>query len=658
MFVTVAINTPADGVFTYARPADADTLIGRRVMVPFGKRTLKGIVVSESESDGGIRGIKDIISVIDREPICTEQAFTMARWMSSYYHCSFGEAIFASLPAGEGAKRIRLTEDEHRTPEAPLTLTGEQEAAFESIREAVTACEAKAFLLYGITGSGKTEVYLRAIDESIRMGRQAIVVIPEISLTPQTIERFTRRFDTPIAVLHSRLAKTEKYAYWQRIRKGEISIVIGARSAIFSPLARPGIIIIDEEHETSYKSSESPRFHTRQIAFYRMKNESMTVLFGSATPSIETYHHALRGEGLSLLTLTHRPEGVTLPSVRVVDMRTAKKAELFPAMSEALVEAVNNTIDAGRQAILFLNRKGYSPTVVCASCGTAERCPHCSVTLTYHKHKRVLLCHYCGYTKTFADRCAECGASPVKLAGTGTEKVHEEIALLFPKARIGRMDQESTKERGAYERILGDFASGKTNVLVGTQMIAKGLHFPDVTLVGVLSADTGLNFPDFRASERTFSLITQVSGRSGRGITPGEVVVQTYNPDNSAIRFAREHDYLAFYRSEIELREALNYPPFSRLVRLVVRGVNESAVAADAERIRAMCAERSAERSVDVLGPAPCPLAKLKKYYRHHVILKARTQKAVSSLIVHIRDSFRAKKDNFLEIDVDPASML
>ncbi len=658
MYLTVAINTPADGVFTYRKPdAVAHAINGCRVIAPFGKRTLKGIVVSESESDGGIRGIKNIISVVDDRPICDERAIAMARWMASYYHCSFGEALFASLPAGDPAKRIRAVHDEPRVPERALTLTDEQDASLTKITEALTAHDAKAFLLYGITGSGKTEVYIRAIAEAIRLGRQAIVVIPEISLTPQTIERFTRRFDTPIAVLHSRLAKTEKYAYWQRIRSGEISIVIGARSAIFSPLKDPGIIIIDEEHETSYKSSESPRFHTRQIAFYRMKHESMTVLFGSATPSIETYHHASKGEGLTLLTLTKRPEGIELPTVRVIDMRTAKKAELFPAMSEDLVEAVHGALDQGKQAILFLNRKGYSPTVVCSSCGTAERCPHCSVTLTYHKGRRQLLCHYCGYSKHFTDTCAECGASPVRLTGTGTEKVHEEIALLFPKARIGRMDQESTKLRGAYERILGDFARGETNILVGTQMIAKGLHFPDVTLVGVLSADTGIHFPDFRASERTFSLITQVSGRSGRGVSPGEVIVQTYNPEHSAIRFARTHDYLSFYRSEIELREALRYPPFSRLVRLVVRGEDETAVADDAQRIRALCTEHTYS-GVDVLGPVPCPLSKLKKYHRYHLILKADSQKAVSGLITHIRDTFRAKKSNFLEIDVDPASML
>ncbi|MBI4978335.1 MAG: primosomal protein N' [Spirochaetes bacterium] len=659
MYVQVVFNTPLNEPLTYRKPeAVTESLIGCRVLAPLRSRTVKGIVVSETERADGIPGMKSVESVIDAAPICDEMHFKLAQWMAGYYHCSYGEALFAALPAGDPPKRIKTVKDRTDIPETQLTLNAEQVSAFAEVSDALGTKEPKAFLLYGVTGSGKTEIYLRAIDRALTLGKQSIVAIPEISLTPQTIERFERRFAGHIAVLHSRLPKTEKYRYWQRIRSGEIRIVVGARSAIFSPAQELGLIVIDEEHEGSYKSSETPRYHARQIAFWRMKQERAVLVLGSATPALETFYHARSGGGVTLLTLSQRVGATVLPKVNVIDMRTAKKSDVFPAMSGVLVEAVHEALDKKQQVILFLNRKGHSPVVVCPQCGKTADCPHCSITLTYHKNKNTLLCHYCGYSRKYETTCKECGAGEVSLMGTGTEKVESEIATLFPKARIARMDHDSTREAGAYEKILGEFAAGKTDILVGTQMISKGLHFPGVTLVGVLSADTGLGFPDFRAAERTFSLITQVSGRCGRGDAPGVVYVQTYNPDHYTIRHAQEHDYNAFYKDEIALRESLRYPPFSRLVRFVIRGMNEAAVKADAASIHGMISPHEGKSSLAILGPAPCPIAKLKKYYRWHIILKIMSPKMVTSLVEHVRTKFRPRKDDYVEIDVDPYNML
>lgn len=663
MFVQVAFNLPLDKTFTYKKPdAETDSLFGKRVTASFRSRKLKGMVVGESPSANDVpeKTIKEIDTVIDREPIFAEREYERAAWIAKYYYCSIGEALFASLPAGEPPKRKKLPKKPKREVKPFLTLNDEQAVAYTHLEHAFKNNLQQAFLLFGVTGSGKTEVYLHIIRDVIEQNKQAIIVIPEISLTPQTIKRFEERFSEHIAVLHSRLSKTEKYLYWQGIRKGEIRLIIGARSAIFSPTKDLGIIIIDEEHEGSYKASDTPRFHTRQIAFHRMAEEGCLLLMGSATPSLESYAFAKEEKGIELLTLKKRVENIILPPVKVIDMKKARKADIFPLMSEDLVEAVNNALDKKTQTILFLNRKGYSPVVMCQACGTTMMCPNCSVTLTFHKVKDAAVCHYCGYLRRIGETCDECGEGELKLTGAGTEKVEEHLEYLFPNAKIARMDHETTRKVGAYETILDAFAEGKTDILVGTQMISKGLHFPNVTLVGVLHADISLNLPDFRAAEKTFNLITQVSGRSGRGEKPGLVYLQTYNPLHYAIKCAQEHNYEGFYRTEVLKREALAYPPFGRLLRLVIRGVNEREVVLDAEEITKTAHSFFAEQQayVTVLGPAPCALSKLQKYYRWNVLFKATSQRYLSSFINFLRSEYTLARNNYLEIDVDPYNML
>lgn len=661
VYLKIVFNIPVSGSYTYKKPKECDySLVGCRVTAVFGRRKAKGIVIEETDGKGDkyAEKARDITSLIDDEPICSLRHIKLAEWMSAYYYCSLGEALFASLPAGEPYKRERKPEVISEKSEDFLTLSEEQQNAYNEISASFSSSKPKAFLLHGVTGSGKTEIYLRIVRDVLERGKQAIVLIPEISLTPQTINRFRSRFKENIAVLHSRLSPKDKYSYWKKILKGEIRLIIGARSAVFSPTINTGVIIIDEEHESSYKSGESPRFHARQIAFQRMKEEKIPIILGSATPSVETYYHAISGN-LRLLTLKNRPQNIKMPSVQIIDMKNTQKCDTFPLMSTTLYEKSLEALEKSEQIILFLNRKGYSPVVSCTHCGAVLTCPNCSVTLTYHKSRKVYLCHYCGYGKDVVDKCEECNIGFMKMAGTGTERVEEDISLLFPEYKIARMDQETTKKQGSYEKILDSFSKGEANILIGTQMISKGLHFPNVTLVGILHADTTLNFPDFRAPERVFNLITQVSGRSGRSNKGGSVYLQTYQPSHYAIKNAAKHDFESFYKAEIPKREALKYPPFSRVLRLVIRGENEEKVIKDIEAL-ASAANRAFPPSsgVMVVGPAPCVLERLKKYYRWNIIFKTKKLTALSSFIGTIKETFKTKFGNYLEIDVDALDML
>jgi len=468
-------------------------------------------------------------------------------------------------------------------PTQPLTLNAEQSAALSKITGAMDRepSAAASFLLHGVTGSGKTEIYLRAIAHALERGTGAIVLVPEISLTPQTVERFKARFSsgnlkTLVAVLHSHLSAGERHDEWQKIRQGRARIVIGARSAIFSPIEKLGLIIVDEEHEYSYKQEESPHYNARDCAVVRAQLESAVVVLGSATPSLESYYNARIGK-YTLLELPTRVDDQKMPLVRVVDMRLeARREKGTPIFSQMLRERILQRLERGEQTILFLNRRGYASSLQCPKCGFVAGCPNCSVSLTYHRHNQRLICHICGYTSAAPTVCPEpnCKNPAIRYAGVGTERVEETLPKLFPKARIARMDSDSLKRKDDYRRILGDFRTGKIDILLGTQMIAKGLHFPNVTLVGIIYADLALHMPDFRAGERTFQLLTQVAGRAGRGEIEGEVVVQAFTPFHPAIQYARRHDFLGFYEQEIEFREQLNYPPLSRIAMLTFRGRN------------------------------------------------------------------------------------
>ncbi|WP_297276167.1 primosomal protein N', partial [uncultured Brachyspira sp.] len=604
--------------------------------------------------------IHPIKARIDLEPICSDKEFQLAKWMSNYYHSSFGEALFAALPVGTPAKKEKKAQPIPAKQKPYLKLNNEQETVLKKIIESIESNNPKSFLLHGVTGSGKTEVYLQAIKKVVDMGKQAIVILPEISLTPQTIKRFAERFEGKIAVLHSKLSPNAKYRYWQMIKKDEIKIVIGARSAIFSPTPNLGIIVIDEEHETSYKAGDTPRYHARQIAFYRKKQENATLVLGSATPSIESFYYAQTGK-IELLSLNKRAASVNMPEVKILDLKHEKKSDIFPMMTQKLVEEINNKLEKKEQIILFLNRKGYAPIVSCSHCGKVLECPNCSVSLTYHKKKNVVMCHYCGYTQFLEELCDECRIGHFERIGSGTEKVEENLNILFPNAVIERMDQDTVGGTKNYEKIFKKFSDGEIDILIGTQMIAKGLDFPNVTLVGVLFADMSLHIPDFRSAERTFNLITQVAGRSGRGDKKGMVYIQTYSPNHYSIECAKNHDYISFYNNEIEKRKSpLNYPPFSRLVRLVIRGTNEKNVENDANIIADMLRVSIYEHSdkIIILGAVPCTISKLNKYYRWNILIKTPSHALLKSFFSKLSDNFIAQNGNYIEIDIDPVSML
>jgi primosomal protein N' (replication factor Y) len=555
--------------------------------------------------------------------------------------------------------------DQEILPTKRLTLNPEQTRAFDAITAAMDH-KGKVFLLHGVTGSGKTEIYLQAIAHALERGQGAIVLVPEISLTPQTVERFKARFSagkiqTLVAVLHSHLSAGERHDEWHKIRQGRARVVIGARSAIFAPVDPLGLIIVDEEHENSYKQEEAPRYNARDVAVVRANMEGATVVLGSATPSLESFYNVRRGK-YALLELTARVDDKRMPVVRVVDMRKEnRKTKGFQIFSQQLKEALTQRLERREQAILFLNRRGYSTALQCPDCGYVAGCPNCSVSFTYHRREQKLLCHICGEQKAVPVKCPEpkCGSPALRYSGLGTEQVEDVLAKLFPYACVERMDSDTLKRKEDYRRILGDFRLGKINILVGTQMIAKGLHFPNVTLVGIVYADQGLHMPDFRAGERTFQLLTQVAGRAGRGDVEGEVIVQAFTPFHPAIQYARRHDFAGFYEQEIEFREQLKYPPLSRIALLTLKGHNEDKVKFSADHLRRQLESELKEcKDLIIAGPAPAPLARADSHYRYQIMLRARQMSSLSRRLARIREAKALPDDIALTIDIDPVDLI
>lgn len=535
----------------------------------------------------------------------------------------------------------------YREEAPPPRLTPEQAAAVEAIGEAQRAGRFEVFLLYGVTGSGKTEVYLRAAEEAVRLGRTVLVLVPEISLTPQTVARFAARFGGRVAVLHSRLAPGERLDTWRRIRKGEFSVVVGPRSAVFVPLRNLGLLVVDEEHEGAYKQEHPPRYHAREVALERARRAGVPVVLGSATPSVESFHRAQSG-AYRLLCLGRRVADRPLPEVRVVDMRRERSV-----LSGTLIEAIGRHLEAGSQVVLYVNRRGYAAFLLCRECGEVPRCRQCDVSLTYHLHTRTLRCHYCGRVLRAPSRCARCGGIRLRPFGPGTQRVEEEVRSHFGAIPLLRADRDTMRRRGAHDRLLEALRTGSVRVLVGTQMIAKGLDLPEIGLVGVVAADVGLGLPDFRAAERTFQQLAQVAGRAGRGDRPGEVVVQTYRPDHPVIRAAQSHDYLGFYEAEVETRRAHRYPPFSALVKVVFVARIESRAEQAARSFVAHLPE-----DVEVLGPSPAPLARIRGWYRWQAVVRSEDG-------VRVREAIRGAMRNWaplsgvrLSVDVDPQEML
>jgi primosomal protein N' (replication factor Y) len=557
-------------------------------------------------------------------------------------------------------------------PTQPLTLNDEQRRAVEEITRAESSASEKptqpkpVFLLHGVTGSGKTEVYLQSIAAALQNGKGAIVLVPEISLTPQTVERFKARFSsgplqTQVAVLHCHLSTGERHDEWHKIRQGRARIVIGARSAVFAPVDPLGLIVVDEEHEHSYKQEEAPRYHARDVAVVRGRMENAVVVLGTATPSMESFFNAQKGK-YRLLELPVRADEKKMPIVRIVDMRQAARREkAAPTFSQELKEAIHKRLDRREQTLLFLNRRGFATSLQCPLCGYVAPCPNCSLALTYHRQAGKLRCHICGHDGVAPAACPnpKCRNPAIRFAGIGTERVEATLGKLFPQARVKRMDSDTLQRKDDYRHILEDFRTGKIDILVGTQMIAKGLHFPNVTLVGIIYADLSLHMPDFRAGERTFQLLTQVAGRAGRGEVEGEVFVQAFTPFHPAIQYARRHDFAGFYEQEIEFRRQLKYPPSSRIALLLLKGRNDEKVKFSAAHVSQEIQRRAAGLpDLIVAGPAPAPLARAETNYRHQIMLRTRQISKLSLLLGGMMGELKLPDDVKLSVDIDPMNLM
>jgi primosomal protein N' (replication factor Y) len=558
----------------------------------------------------------------------------------------------------ERLSRGEATEAEIKR-ELPHVLNEDQTRAFGAIHEALHAAEHRTILMHGVTGSGKTEVYIRAIEEVVRFGRQAILLVPEISLTPQTVGRFRARFDR-VAVLHSHQSDVERHEHWRRIMRAEVEVVVGARSAVFAPTPHLGLIVVDEEHESTFKQESAPRYHARDVALRRAADQKVPLVLASATPSLESWHRAARGE-FQLVEMPRRVLDLPMPAVRTIDLRDEIHNKFSRgAISRPLHQAMEAALRDGGQVILLLNRRGFSTHIQCPACGAAMKCPECDMTLTFHRQDNRAVCHSCDYQVAAPTECPECKFAGLRFSGLGTQKLEAEVRARFPNYSCLRMDTDAMRERGSHAKALDAFREGRARILLGTQMIAKGLDFPNVTLVGVINADTALHLPDFRAAERTFQLVTQVAGRTGRGPLGGRVLVQTLSPETPAIQAALRHDYGAFARAELPHREATGYPPFASMVRIVVRGAKEAEAKALAdelgERLRKP-ADGTVE-AIRILGPAPAQFAKLRGQFRYQLQLQSADGEALRAAVRSATEGLKLPDGLNWIVDVDPWDMM
>ncbi|MBI5779416.1 MAG: primosomal protein N' [Planctomycetes bacterium] len=701
-FAQIVFPVPIDRAFTYRIPAElSGTLkLGARVRVPFGTVSKIGYCVGFLES-ATFPKIKDIEAVIDTEPLITEHMLKLCQWMADYYFSSLGQALECVLPASvreipTAKKSTKVKADpfyEQVARTEPLTLTQHQKEAYDAIAKSIehraNSEEApNVFLLHGVTGSGKTEIYLQVMAKVRESGKQTIVLVPEIALTPQTVHRFRERFGDSVAVLHSHLTAKQRLIQWQNIRNGQASVVIGARSAIFAPFKNLGLIVIDEEHETSFKNISTPFYHAREAAIERARLEHAIVILGSATPSLESYYNSIHGTYHRLVLperIDHRP----MPNVEVVDMlQQNDPRHSNPVLSKKLEIGIRDEVLKGNQVILFLNRRGFITLIKCSKCGHIMKCRRCQVSLAYHKQFNKAVCHYCNEKTELPTACPECAYPGIRQFGIGTEKVEDYLHKFWDnlivdasaeksQLTIGRMDSDAMKKKGLYKDALHSFFTGETDVLVGTQMIAKGLDFPNVTLVGIVSADTTLYLKDFRSAERTFQLITQVAGRTGRGPKGGRVIVQTVNPEHYSIMAGSNHDYEGFARQELLYRSELNYPPFRRIIRILVSGKNQDVIKETIDKIARQITKElapspfplpSGERigegklieagDIEILGPAPAPILRIRDRFRWHLVLKI---KELASVQKYFKGLFKmpfAKGGVQVSIDTDPVSLL
>lgn len=661
-----------DQLYTYGVKDDAK--IGSKVYVPFAKsRNLREAYVVETDghSGDGLGKRLRYIEKVDDDVSLSEEMIRTALWMKKRYICRLIDAVNCFTPVGEKARRGQRKNpfaEEKGEPSSVKELTLQQAQILQRIGEAAKAKKHMRFLLHGVTGSGKTEIYIRAAQQVLEQGRNVIVLVPEIALTGQIIDRFIGRFGSgKVAVLHSKLSLGERYDQWKKVRDGcdgDGQIVIGACSAVFAPLENIGLIVIDEEHETTYKSDHTPKYDTIEVALKRVqdKDNNGILLLGSATPSVVSYQRAQEGI-YELLELTERYNKVVLPEISIVDMREELKRGNRSIISSELCSKMKDTLEAGRQVILFLNRRGYSTFVSCRECGYVARCPGCGLSLTYHKAGGQAVCHYCGYHEPAPNKCPECGSKYIRYFGSGTEKLEEAVSDLFPEYAAERLDLDTVKRKGELTRKLKAFRSGKTQILIGTQIIAKGLDFRNVGLSGIVSADVSLNIPDFRSPERTFQLITQAAGRAGRGDSQGHVVIQTYSPEHYAVAFASQHDYKGFFETEKQLRAYMGYPPYSDLFQIVFTAKREDAAKDGAEswyeRIRGRMAREDQEM---VFPPQQAYLGKIKDIYRYSMLIKCPQGRRAeySRIVAAVReeDIEKKKKDYTAIVDINPYSFI
>ena len=664
--VIVDNNTNAtDELYTYLWDLPEEPSPGCKVRVPFSihNKETDGYVAQVLDAPPeGVKRFKNVTLALPDEGL-TEEAMQTALWMRGRYLCRYIEAVKCFLPGNTQAKR--KTKDPfaglEAQPQEALALNADQQSALDAVTQALERRESETFLLFGVTGSGKTEVYLQAMETVRQQGRQGIVLVPEISLTPQTVSRFMSRFGKDrIAVLHSKLTPAQKSVEYAKIRSGQVDLVIGARSAVFAPFDRIGLIVIDEEHESSYKSESSPKYDAMEVAWKRAKAHGAALVLGSATPSATDFYRSQQ-HIFRRLELPRRYNRVPLPEVVTVDMRDEVKAGNRSLFSKRLTGELERVLADGRQAILFLNRRGYSSFVSCRECGYVPRCPDCGISLTYHKEEGALRCHYCGRREPVPKVCPDCGSKVIGRFGAGTEQVEEKAKELFPQARIDRLDLDAVRRKGSLESILKRFASGKTDILIGTQLVAKGLDIANVALVGIISADVTLNIPDYRSGERTFQLVTQAAGRAGRGDEQGLVIVQTYSPDSAVIQAAAAQDYLQFYGREIAIRESALYPPFSDLFRFVVWDEDESRAMDSAARCSAWL-KKVLPSDYIVMGPGPSPMAKQSGMFRYQVIVKspAGKRRECSAAAARLRKVFEDEKSaaKLLTLDINPFSFI
>ena len=649
-YAQVSVPVPLKSEFTYSFDSEAmDVKPGVRVIVPFKQRKIQGYVISISDEKPEVGfAIRNIQRVVDKEPLFDKKDYELAVWMEKFYFSSRGEILDTMIPGGKKDTNFGGLDADEAIERPDVTLSEEQENAVRTVMET----DSRMYYLFGVTGSGKTEVFLRCAEKVIEQGGQVIYLVPEITLTHQLALQVLKRFRNNVAILHSGLTDSQRIAQWRKIKRGEVNLVIGARSAVFAPFGNLKMIIIDEEHENSYKSGNAPRYHARQVAQKRITDCGGKLLMGSATPSLEAWSLMKDPSKMVRIDLTHRVGGGSMPRIEIADM--VKEEGLFSAL---LQDRMTRTLADGKQVILFLNRRGFSYYFHCRSCGYELKCPHCDVAMTYHKRRNILQCHYCGHHQKPITVCPECGSMDVMYSGFGTEQVEQELQRLFPLYRVARLDTDTvSSDRTVIQKTLDSFRKGDIQILLGTQMVAKGLNFPNVRLVGIVMADSGLLIPDFRAEERTFDLLVQVSGRSGRSDSQGEVVIQTRMKDSPAITYAARGDVQAFFDQELAIRRETSFPPFSRMVNIVFHSSNATAARTCADSFAKEL--RNVFRSTRVYGANECPIEKIRESYRFQVLLRSANVSDMLGGLSAVVSSFKLPYNVAMDIDVDPVDLL